>query len=243
MIQVNNFSKFYNTRENAFSVKNVSFKALSGQITGLLGLNGAGKSTILKAIMARHYPSEGEILVSSGNDLSCAYNTIENPVEVKKITGYVPERPEFSGNFSVYETLQMQCWALGIKKENLRNLILDFELDSLLTQKIKNLSKGELQRFSLAFALINNPSVLVLDEVTSGLDVMQARDIRKKIKELSKNKTILISTHNMSEAEELCSNICILQTGKLKCSGTIKEILSKTGAENLEQAFIKGNEA
>ena len=72
---------------------------------------------------------------------------------------------------------------------------------------------------------------------------MQAQDIRKKIKELSKNKTILISTHNMSEAEELCSNICILQNGKLKCSGSIAEILSKTGAETLEQAFIKGNEA
>lgn len=244
MIQVDNFSKVYNSAKAKFAVKNVSFTALHGEITGILGLNGAGKSTLIKAITADHYPSDGNIYVSPGNSLENSFETRANPVEIKKMIGYVPERIDLPGKFSVYETIKMTAALYGdlAVMQHIEKLISDFELEPLFPKKIKTISKGELQRLSFVLALVHNPPVLVLDEITSGLDVMQAHKVKKTILSLKKNKTILLSTHNMSEASELCSKICILIDGKLKCSGTTEEILLQTGTNNLEEAFVSFGE-
>ena len=221
MIKLEHFSKSYSSKSlkssffsagssepAGFCVDDVCFTAASCQITGLLGLNGAGKSTVLKAVCAFFYPTSGKIFISPDDNMENALDTEKNASEIKN-----------AGRLK--ETAQL------------------FELPEIFTKKVKILSKGERQRLSLALALVHNPPVLVLDEPTSALDVMQAHKIRYILKKLSAEKTIFISSHNMSEVEQLCSKIGILINGKLVCQGSQKEILEFTGEKTLEQAFIK----
>lgn len=242
MIELINFSKKYNKSDcSDYVVKDISLVAKSGQITGLLGLNGEGKTTIIKAICTRHYPSEGIVKISDeeGN----FYFVDKNPEVVRSLIGYVPEVSDLPLQQTVLEFLDF-CGNVHnlpekCKINNIKKVIKQCELSDVLLKKIGTLSKGFRQRISLASALIHEPSNLILDEPMSGLDPAQIIQFRKLIKKIAETKTVLISTHLMQEVEALCSNIYILSKGKIVTSGSEAEIMQATGTSSIETAFLK----
>ncbi|MCR4822236.1 MAG: ABC transporter ATP-binding protein [Treponema sp.] len=245
MIELINFTKIYPSQKEP-SVTDFSMKCQEGQITGLLGLNGAGKTTVLKAICGRHFASEGKVLVN-GLDASLERE------KVRSLTGFVTEEPDFPGEYSVAEYLKMRASFLSNNssasiclhphQKNTLNLIKTLSLEELLPKKLKSLSKGQRQRVNFAQALIHSPQILILDEPASGLDPSQILKMRELVKSLKKDHTILISTHLMQEVEALCDTIYIIHKGRLALSGSPNEIIEKTSSKNLEEAFFKITES
>lgn len=231
MIELIDFSKNY---KNKTAVSNFSMKCFDGEITGIIGLNGAGKTTILKAICARHFATSGKVFV---NDFDCS----ENPEEVRKITGFVQEIPELQFELKVCEYIKSRAEIFCEENalENCENVKKLCSLDEIWNEKIKNLSKGQKERVNFAQALINNPKVLILDEPASGLDPNQIVRMRKLVKSLKKDRTIILSTHLMQEVEALCDKIYIIHNGKCIENGTITEIVNRQKAKDLEDAFFK----
>lgn len=240
MIQLEHFCKtyksFFFTKE---AVKDVSFKAEKNSITGLIGPNGAGKTTIIKAICGLHLPTSGNVFVydKDGN----SFSTEEQETQVKKLIGYVSEKPVLYKNFTVYEYLNLmaELWQIKDKEKAIKSVAKECFLQDVMTQKISSLSKGYCQRLSFASALIHNPQVLVLDEPSSGLDPAQIIEMRSLILKMAKTKTVLLSTHIMSEAEILCDQAVIINEGKLVASGKVQDIIKNTKAKNLEDAYIR----
>ena len=252
MIQLTNFTKSYSSK-SPFAVSDINMTCEKGEITGILGLNGAGKTTILKAITARHFASSGSVLVEG-------IEAGENAEQVRNLTGFVEEEPKLPAEYTVEEFLS-QVFSLHQEKEShtdsefLRNsnskMILRSKIESvwqyenslsisdLLPKKIKTLSKGQRQRVNFAQALIYNPSVLVLDEPASGLDPAQIINMRSLVKSLKADHTILLSTHLMQEVDSLCDKVYILHEGKIAASGRPEEIASQFKCKNLEEAFFK----
>lgn len=238
MIELVNFSKSY---KSAFSkektaVENISFTVKQNSITGLLGPNGAGKTTIIKAICSIHYATSGNVFLydKSGNK----FDTASQAESSKRLIGYVSENPNLYRHLTVIEYLKLTASLWNCDDSCIKKVIKDFSLEDVLTQKISTLSKGYSQRVSFASSLIHEPEILILDEPSSGLDPNQIIETRKIIKKLSKTKTILFSTHIMSEAENLCDDVVILQNGKLITQGSVEEIKKKSKAKNLEDAYI-----
>ncbi len=238
MIQVEDFTKRYG---NHTAVCSVTFAAESGHVTGLLGTNGAGKTTILKAVCGIHYATTGRVLVQ-GLDVA------QNPIQAKELVGYVSENPLLIDGFSVKNFL-IYAAKIRIASIGQNNLFGDINevvdrvckqcaLEGVMNKKINELSKGFRQRLSFAQALLHNPPVLVLDEPVSGLDPAQIHHIRSLIRQLAKQKTILLSTHLMQEVEALCDTVHVLSKGKLVASGSIEDITKQTGLSSFEDAFL-----
>ncbi|MCQ2595245.1 MAG: ABC transporter ATP-binding protein [Treponemataceae bacterium] len=238
MIELVDFSKNYGKN---CAVQNVSFTVQKGRIACLLGVNGAGKSTIIKAICGIHYPSGGKVLIEG-------ISAEDQPILAKQKIGYVAENPQFYDFFTVEEFLHLMA---NIKMPNLSKNQQSEQaeiwaarcgLAQVMQKKIKTLSKGYCQRLAFACALLNNPPVLVLDEPITGLDPVQIQEMRALIKSLENEKTILLSTHLMQEVEALCTDIFILANHKLAASGTKEEILAQTNCQTLDQAFLQLNQ-
>ncbi len=235
MIELQNFTKYYG---KTLAAESISFKIEDNHIACILGRNGAGKTTILKAVCGIHYPSSGAVIVN-GIDVE------KDPVQIKQITGYAPENPVFSMNYTVKEYLNtvvnLRCLQRQkkAKKERVCELLEQFSLLDVKAKKISELSKGFKQRTILAGALAGNPKVLILDEPTSGLDPVQVQEKREFLKQLSQTRTILISTHSMSEAEVLCSDVFVINSGHLVASGTADSLKTDYCSSSLEEAFLK----
>ncbi len=228
MIEVKDFYKEYKSHsKNHFCVKNVSFKVEQGQIAALVGPNGSGKTTVLKAICGFHYPDSGNILIDN-TDITTA------PQKAMELCGYLPEISCLPTDMKVYDFLLYAAACHGINKtqalKQIEKLSKDFSLSEFLYNKIKTLSKGQQQRVSFAQALIHNPPNLILDEPVSGLDPAQILTLRKYIKKLGEHKTIIISTHILSEVNQLCSKAYIMHQGNLY---EVKKL------NNIENEFIK----
>ena len=240
MIELINFSKSYSSK-SAPAADDVSLTIADGSITGLLGPNGSGKTTIMKAICGFHFPTSGSITISSLDGTS--FTTNDNPELCMKYTGYVPEIPLLPKDMRVLEFLRYAADTHLIPKEKTKEacdlVINECSLEKLLSKKIKTLSKGQQQRVSFAQAIIHNPPNLILDEPISGLDPAQILQMRDLIKKLSKTKAILMSTHILQEVRSLCDNLYIVSEGKITASGTEEEITKKAGTKSLEEAFIK----
>lgn len=238
MIEVIDFTKKYSNKAEP-AVSNISFKVEKGSITALLGPNGAGKTTIIKAVCGFHYATEGKILLTKPD--GAVVDTAENPEEIMQLTGYVPEKPVFPKELKVSHFLNYCAELHGIteKKAAVDYVVEKCSLSKVLDKKIKQLSKGYQQRLSFAQAIIHKPSILILDEPITGLDPVQILQMRELIKELSKDKAIIMSTHILQEVNSLCDKICIMNNGKLAAYGTEKEILKQTGLKSLEEAFVK----
>lgn len=235
MIELVDFSKSY--EKNLFAVKNVNFKAEDGQITGLLGLNGAGKTTIIKAITGNHFPTDGKILIKDRNGVE--FNIEDDIEKAKKLIGYVPEQIFFPKRLKVEEYLLLVKMQFSVSDENFEKTVSLCGLSEVLSKKIGTLSKGYRQRLGFAQALIHDPENIVLDEPVNGLDPAQIIQMRKLIKKIAETRTVIISTHLMQEVEALCTKIYILSNGTISLEGTEQEILLKTGTQNIEKAFLK----
>lgn len=237
MIELQNFSKSYSSKKNLneddFAVKNINIKVEDGSIVGLIGPNGSGKSTILKAICGIHYATSGKVVLTPNEMNNTQYNSF----------GYVPEIPSLPPEMTVNSFLNYAAETHGLYDENLHKskekIINDCSLSSFINKKIKTLSKGQKQRVSLASAIIFNPQNLILDEIISGLDPSQILQIRDLIKNLSKTKAILMSTHILQEVNSLCTKLYILNEGQIVAKGTESEILKENHINSLEECFIK----
>ncbi|GHU43258.1 multidrug ABC transporter ATP-binding protein [Spirochaetia bacterium] len=218
MIEVHNLVKKYGTLE---AVRDVSFNVGSQQVLGFLGPNGAGKTTIMKILTGYHFPSGGRAVID-GRDVQ------EEPVAVKNLIGYLPESVPLYGELTIDEYLAFVADARHIEKTQ-RPARINAALDAcglthMRTRRIETLSKGYKQRTGLAQAILHDPPILILDEPTSGLDPNQIIEIRTLIKELGKSKTVILSTHILQEVEAVCSNVLILNEGRIAAQGTPEAI-------------------
>lgn len=240
MIELIDFSKKY-PHSKDFSVNSVNFKIQKGSITGLLGLNGSGKTTIMKAICGFHYPTKGKIIIT--DEEGTTFNAEENPEICMKLIGYVPEISALPPDMTVKAFLNYAAQVHGLSPEKSQEAILrvqkECNLEALMSKRIKTLSKGQQQRVSFAQALIHNPPNLILDEPISGLDPAQILQMRTLIQNLSQTKAILMSTHILQEVYSLCSNLYIVSQGTITASGTEQQIISQANTKTLEEAFIK----
>lgn len=206
-IKVDKVTKLYGSQK---ALDEVSFQVERGQITGLLGPNGAGKTTLMRIITCLIPPTEGQVFVNN-------INTMEDPVAVRKMLGYLPENNPLYPDMYIREYLEFVAalYKVSSPKKRIEEIIALTGLEPEISKTIGKLSKGFRQRVGLAQALIHDPEVLILDEPTSGLDPNQILEIREVIKRASVNKTIIFSTHIMQEVEALCQRVVIIHKGKI----------------------------
>ncbi|NOS55920.1 MAG: gliding motility-associated ABC transporter ATP-binding subunit GldA [Cyclobacteriaceae bacterium] len=219
-LTVTNLSKQYGQQ---LAVDNISFSVEQGEIVGFLGPNGAGKSTTMKMATSYLPPTSGSITING-------LNVVEQPMAIKRIIGYLPEHNPLYLEMYVHEYLQFVASVYGLtKKETVKRVGEMIELCGLTKEqnkRIESLSKGYRQRVGLAQALIHNPQVLILDEPTSGLDPNQILEIRKLIKHISEQKTVILSTHIMQEVQALCDRVIVIHQGKIVADDLLKNLLT-----------------
>ena len=222
MIEVSHVSRNFGTFR---AVNNISFSIPTGQIVGLLGPNGAGKTTTMRMITGFLTPSDGQILID-GIDVT------SDPVEAKKKIGYMPESAPLYGDMIVEDYLNYIAEIHGINPATKVPLLCkECGLREIMSKNINTLSRGNRQRVSLAHALMHDPEILILDEPTSGLDPNQVEDVRNIIREIGKTRTVIVSTHILSEVETLCSRAIIISGGKLVADSPIEELKERFGHE------------
>lgn len=216
------------------AVSDLSFKARSGEIIALLGPNGAGKSTLMNMITGYLAPTSGSIKVME-KDISGA------PLEAKKLIGFLPEGSPLYPDMSVRSFLEYMAELRGFsgneKKQRLQEIARAANIADILSQKIETLSKGYLRRVGFAQSIISNPPILLLDEPTDGLDPNQKEHIRELITRMGRDKTIIISTHLLDEAETIANRIILMSKGQIKADGTLDSILFQNHAATLSDAF------
>ena len=232
MIEVSHVSRNFGDFR---AVNDVSFSIPTGQIVGLLGPNGAGKTTTMRMITGFLAPSAGSILID-GIDVS------ENPVEAKKKIGYMPESAPLYGEMIVEDYLTYIANIYGQNpEEKLPLLCKECGLKEVMSKNISELSRGNRQRVALAHALMNDPEILILDEPTSGLDPNQVEDVRDIIREIGKTRTVIVSTHILSEVETICSRAIIISGGKLVADSSIEELKNSIGTSSTVYVTLGGD--
>ncbi len=232
MIEVSHVSRNFGDFR---AVNDVSFSIPTGQIVGLLGPNGAGKTTTMRMITGFLAPSAGSILID-GIDVS------ENPVEAKKKIGYMPESAPLYGEMIVEDYLNYIANIYGQNpEEKLPLLCKECGLKEVMSKNISELSRGNRQRVALAHALMNDPEILILDEPTSGLDPNQVEDVRDIIREIGKTRTVIVSTHILSEVETICSRAIIISGGKLVADSSIEELKNSIGTSSTVYVTLGGD--
>ena len=232
MIEVSHVSRKFGSFR---AVNDVSFSIPTGQIVGLLGPNGAGKTTTMRMITGFLAPSEGQIFID-GEDITKA------PVESKKKIGYMPESAPLYGEMIVEDYLKYIAQMHGENPaEKVPALCKECGLKEVMSKNISELSRGNRQRVSLAHALMADPEILILDEPTSGLDPNQVEDVRAIIREIGKTRTVIISTHILSEVETLCSRAIIISGGKVVADSSIENLKNSIGSSTTVFVEFAGN--
>ena len=242
MLKVDNITKEFkkkNSKKETVLFKadnNISFNAKEGEIIGILGPNGAGKTTLLRIIAGIMNPTEGTITIDNER-----YN--DKAISIKKKIAYLSGNTKLYKDISPYELLKMCGEYYEVESKELDKRIEEitkkFDMESFLHQKIENLSTGQYQRTSIARCLVHNHKYYILDEATSGLDIISSQVILNFIKEEKENnKCILYSTHYMEEAENICDRIIMINKGKIIATGTPKEIKKETKTNNLRESFF-----
>ncbi len=218
MIQADHLTKYY---KDFCAVDGISLDIHKGEILGLLGPNGAGKTTTLRMLTGYFKPTRGTINVK-------AFNSNEHPLEIKQLMGYLPESAPLYHNMLVFDYLDYVAEIRGIPRDKrltrIRELCELCGLHNIMHKSIQELSKGLKQRVGLAHAMMSDPEILVLDEPTSGLDPNQIVEIRDIIKQIGREKTVILSTHILSEAEATCDRIIIINKGKIIANGSAEEL-------------------
>lgn len=228
MVEAKNLTKFYGKTK---AIEDVSFKVEKGEIVGLLGPNAAGKTTIMRILTCFLTPTSGTAKIGG-------YDILENPLEVQKNVGYLPEKNPLYEEFTVSEFLNFVCEMKGVIKKDekvkkISKVIEECGLSEVRNKSIYKLSKGYKQRVGIAQALVNEPSVLILDEPTIGLDPKQIIETRNLIKNLSGKRTIFLSSHILPEVSMVCERVIIINEGKIIATDTVENLTSslKGGVE------------
>lgn len=242
MLKVKNISKRFEridknkNKTYFYADKDISFEAKDSKIVGILGPNGAGKTTLLRIIAGILTPDSGEILY---DDLDYKKDILK----IKKNLAYLSGNTKIYNSLSTYELLKMCAEFYDVSPSKIEQRIKEvatlLKIDSFINNRISKLSTGQMQRVNIARCLIHNPKYYILDEATSGLDIISSQIILDFIKEeKKKGKTILYSTHYMEEAENICDEIVMLNKGEIIYHGTPEEIKKKTKTTNLRDAFF-----
>jgi len=220
LIQVTNLTKRYGEKT---ALDNVSFSIDSGEVVGLVGLNGAGKSTTMNILT-------GYISATSGDVLIGGFNIASDAGKAKRLIGYLPEQPAYYPEIRVNEHLEFICGLKGVYKnkqaraEHISEICTRVGIADVQTRMVRNLSKGYRQRVGFAQALIGHPKVIILDEPTAGLDPSQLIEMRNLVKECGKDGTVIVSSHILSEVQTVCDRVIIINEGKLIADGTPEEL-------------------
>lgn len=234
LIEVKNLTKHYGSK---VALENVSFSVEDGQVMGLLGLNGAGKSTTMNILTGYIGATEGTVTVNG-------YDIVSEPMKAKSSVGYLPEQPPLYLDMKVGEYLdfvyKLKKAAVSDKDLHLRRICEEVGVYNVWNRVIKNLSKGYRQRVGLAQALIGDPKVLILDEPTVGLDPSQIIEIRALIKELGKTRTIIVSSHILPEVKEVCDRVVVLHQGKMIADDTPENLSRTIYAPHQVVAWVAG---
>lgn len=242
VLKVNNVKKKFikykqnGKKEEFYANDGISFEAKEGEILGVLGPNGAGKTTLLRMVAGILEPTEGNIDFDG-------LNYQDNELEIKASIAYLSGNTKIYKSISAYELLHMCAEIYGVNKSDAEKRIKEISdylgMDKFLHNRIENLSTGQTQRVNIARCLVHNPKYYILDEATSGLDIISSQIILDFIKkERDKGKTILYSTHYMEEAENICDNVVMVNKGVIIEEGTPEEIKKKTNTTNLRDAFF-----
>lgn len=236
IIDVKNLTKRF---KNVVAVNDISFRVERGEVFALLGPNGAGKTTLIKILTTLLPATGGEALIDG-------HSAIHNPGEVRKVIGYVPQMISVDGALTAYENLVLMARLYDVpareRKEKVRQILTFLKLDNHTKVLVKNFSGGMIRKLEVGQAMLHHPRVLFLDEPTTGLDPVAKRNVWERLLELRKafNTTILFSTHNMEEAQDVCDRVAIMSAGKIVAIGTPAELkvrVNKLGA-TLEDAFV-----
>lgn len=245
MIQARNLTKVFRHKKRGEirAVDNVSFACEPGKIYGLLGANGAGKTTTLRLLATLLAPTGGDAVVA-GFDVST------HPAHVRARVGFLAASTALYGRLTARETIAYFGRLNGLDDERIASrtaqLSAELGMEEFLDRRVDTFSTGMKQKTSIARTLVHDPEVLILDEPTLGLDVMTARGIVRFVRECrSRGKTVIYSTHIMSEVEKLCDRVGIIHGGKLLAEGTLGELRERHGEHDLEEIFVKvaGEEA
>lgn len=232
-IKTINLTKEYNEK---CAVDHLDLEVNEGELFSLLGVNGAGKTTTIKMLSCISTPSSGDALLL-GKSIR------EESQEIKKFLNISPQETAVAPNLTVRENLELVAGIYGqnknAAKESAKNIAETFGLTSELKSKSKTLSGGMQRRLSIAMALISEPKILFLDEPTLGLDVLARRELWAAIKLLKGKVTMILTTHYLEEVEALSDKVGVMANGKLIAVGTVEELLEKTAASNLENAFVE----
>ena len=235
MIEINNLVKRYGDKK---AVNGISFTVEKGEVLGFLGPNGAGKSTTMNIITGYLSSTSGSVKVN-GHDI------LEEPEEAKRCIGYLPELPPLYLDMTVLEYLNFVCDLKGVKKDirkkQLAKILSMVKIVDVADRLIGNLSKGYKQRVGIAQALVGAPEILILDEPTVGLDPNQILEIRKLIRNLAKDHTVILSSHILSEIQAVCDRVVIINKGKLAAVSSITDLSSKLSGNSKLLLSFKGN--
>ncbi len=239
MIETFNLTKIFHDRKRGEirAVDRVNFRCQPGQIYGLLGANGAGKTTTLRLLATILQPTEGTARVAG-------YDIQEQPDKVRANVGFLSTATALYGRLTAKETVEYFGRLNGLNggalKRRVDELFALLEIGEFADRRCEKLSTGMKQKVSIARTLVHDPPVMIFDEPTLGLDVMTARTIVGFIRDCrSRGKTVVFSTHVMSEAEKLCDTIGIIHDGKLLAEGTLAALRQRTGLEDLEEIFVR----
>ena len=242
MIKVDNLKKKFvryknkKQKEEFYADNGITFEAHDGEIIGILGPNGAGKTTLLRMIAGILEPTEGTITFDN-------LNYKNNEIEIKQNIAYLSGNTKLYDTLSTYELLKMCSDIYGVPKDEAEKRIKEISkilnMEAFLYNKIANLSTGQTQRVNIARCLVHNPKYYILDEATTGLDIISSQIILDFMKEeRKKGKTILYSTHYMEEAENICDRVIMINKGIVINSGTPEKIKKDTNTTNLRDAFF-----
>jgi ABC-2 type transport system ATP-binding protein len=229
MIEVEGLSKDYGLRR---AINNLTFKANSSEILGFLGPNGAGKTTTMRIL-------SGLIPPTSGFAHICGFDVVDQSLEVRKRVGYLPETVPLYPDMTVFDYLKYMADLRHIKnaEDRVDDVLEIVHMEERANGYISNLSKGMRQRIGLAQALVHEPEVLILDEPTIGLDPAQIREVRTLIREIGKHRTVLLSTHILSEAQQICDRVLIINKGEIVVEDTPERL--QAGLTGVQRVAIR----
>jgi len=222
---------------NTAAVNRVSFEVGGGEVVGFLGPNGAGKTTTMRLITGYLAPNDGQVLIN-GQDAA------SHPVAVRRVIGYLPEGNPLYKDLKAIEMLELTARLKDLSdyQPSLKKVIMETGIGDVLERTVGELSKGFRQRVGLACALLGDPNILILDEPTEGLDPNQRHEIHELIKEMGKDKAVILSTHILEEATAICGRIIVINKGVIVSDGTVEELSRPSSALVSIRLIISGQD-